>query len=63
MSRYLVWWAAVQRDWHRRKALRLYRWAEVHARESKLWEEKAALHERRAKHLQLQVTKLRIISR
>jgi hypothetical protein len=54
-----VWWAAIQREWHRRRALWLHRMSEAHIRELSRLRDRAAHHEQRAKHFQLQEIRLR----
>jgi hypothetical protein len=54
-----AWWAAIQREWHLMNSRRLYRMAEARGRQALLMRDRAAHHEQRAKHFQLQEIKLR----
>jgi hypothetical protein len=53
------WWAAIRREWHRRRSLRLGRLAEVRNREVSRLRDRAIHHEQRAKYFQLQEILLR----
>jgi hypothetical protein len=54
-----AWGAALRREWHRRTALRLHRMAAAYARKALELRNRAAHHEQRAKHFQLQEIRLR----
>ena len=59
MHRRAVWWAALQREWHLRTSRRLYRTAEAFARQALEMRDRAAHHEQRAMHFQMQEIRLR----
>lgn len=52
------WWAGIVRDWHRRKARRLYLMAEALDKERGKLVTEAQEHERREKHWQLEYQRL-----
>jgi len=54
-----AWRAAIQREWHLWRTRRLNRMAEVHGRQALDLRDRAAQHEHRAKHFQLEEIRLR----
>ena len=57
--RHDAWRAAIKREWHLWVAWRLYRIAEAQGRRALELRDRAAHHEQRAKHFQLEEIKLR----
>ena len=54
-----AWRATIQREWHLWRARRLNRLAEAHGRQALELRDRAAQHEHRAKHFQLEEIRLR----